>query len=259
MNSSFFDTFNYFFLILLQFALLRLIITSGIFQLLHYTWFYKTRKVSYDLIQSSQYIREIVSDLINITYNSAMVAIAIATGFIKLKSNYSITEALASFVLLFFWYETMFYYGHRLFHRPNFFWIHRHHHLSVTMTPWTVLSFSLIEMTYMQISAFSLVAIYSYFTHFPAETMIWYFIVNSVWNTAAHSNIELLPKSFPGLSNWIIGSTFHGLHHAERTGNFGLFTTFLDKLHGTDMPNYKNKLQQVWDFRLTDHSKSKSS
>jgi sterol desaturase/sphingolipid hydroxylase (fatty acid hydroxylase superfamily) len=249
IDAAFINHFANYFWFFLAFSFVRLIVLSGGIHFVVWLTPLKKRKV-YDIpIQKKQYVREIITDLINISFTAFIVALMVATGWARLKNQYSFTEATFAFLLLFFWYEIMFYYGHRSFHHQKLFWMHRHHHQSVVSTSWTVLSFSLLEMAYLQLSAFSLVFIYSFVTPFPAEIMLLYFMINAIWNTACHCNYELLPKNAPGLSKFAIGATFHGIHHTRQNGNYGLFTTFLDHIHKTKIPDYEKCLTRIWNHK----------
>jgi sterol desaturase/sphingolipid hydroxylase (fatty acid hydroxylase superfamily) len=63
-----------------------------------------------------------------------------------------------------------------------------------------------------------------------------YLIVNSY----SHANFEMKsPKFLRAAGTVLTSTTYHSLHHSRYTGNYGLGTRFLDKLFGTEWPDYE--------------------
>ena len=62
-----------------------------------------------------------------------------------------------------------------------------------------------------------------------------------VRNVMGHLSIELLPSSFVShpLWGWTTTTTHHALHHRDVRSNFGLYSTFWDRLMGTTHPEYE--------------------
>ncbi len=148
---------------------------------------------------------------------------------------------LLVFAMFFVWVEVYFYYSHRLFHLPQFFWIHRHHHQSGLINPWTSLSFSIVERLILLFGVTLIPAVISFWFPFSYEVLISYFFLNYLLNVYGHLNVETLPEGFvhTKAGQYINTTTYHALHHMRYRGHFGLFTSFLDRLHGTKFSDYE--------------------
>lgn len=148
---------------------------------------------------------------------------------------------LLTFAALFIWTEIYFYYSHRLLHHPKLFWIHRHHHQSMVMNPWTSLSFSYLERFILLAGVVVVPALISRVRPFPIEAYAAYFFFNYVFNVFGHLNVELVPHAWvkSPVGRVFFTPTYHALHHQRYRGHFGLFTSALDKWHGTYFKDYE--------------------
>jgi Delta7-sterol 5-desaturase len=143
---------------------------------------------------------------------------------VKLES--SAVSILLEFIVLVLWNDVHFYAVHRLLH-SKLKSAHLTHHKSVTATPFTAYSMSIIEALLlgsvmplaMLVHDFSLLAL--------VLLPIWSICINAL----AHSNCNL----FANASEHSLLSLVrhHQSHHSRYSGNFSFLFTQLDRWFGT--------------------------
>lgn len=136
--------------------------------------------------------------------------------------------------------EVVFYAVHRLLHTPRLFFLHAQHHTARVSDPFTTFSFSLTEhVTILPPSALCVAAL-SWVLPVSLETMTALSVLSEVLACYPHINVELTRPGFPSgpIGSWLTSPTHHGMHHARFNGNYGLYTRVLDRLFGTEWPDY---------------------
>jgi sterol desaturase/sphingolipid hydroxylase (fatty acid hydroxylase superfamily) len=148
---------------------------------------------------------------------------------IAFKNDYMIFIDL---LILAIWNEVHFYLGHKLMHTKLFIGIHRTHHKSVVVTPFSTYSFhpaeSLIFGTVMILPML--------LVEFELLALIIFPIYHLFFNTLGHSNVKLVNQTF-GIKQIEI-STHHNNHHTKFNSNFGFASSLMDRLMRT---YYKTK------------------
>lgn len=142
----------------------------------------------------------------------------------------------ASVVLLILIDDCWFYWLHRLLHTPRLYrWIHNEHHKSIDVTPFTSVSFSMLEaglLTLWMIPVSLVIPVYA-----PMFAILQ--VYGLLENLKAHLGYELFPAWFNrGLFRLFTTSTYHNQHHAKFNGNYGLHLRFWDRVMGTEFPEY---------------------
>lgn len=183
---------------------------------------------------------EVRATLLVILFDAAVFASARASGFINYTDSPTVANVLASFILIFVWTEIWFYFTHRLLHLPSLYWIHRHHHRSRVTDPLTALSFSLLDRAILVVGPLGLVIALSQFYPIAFGGVLLNGMINYTVNVFGHSNIEFMPEAFTRsrLGKLLVTPSYHSMHHARMHGNYGLFTTALDRLFGTAHADY---------------------
>ena len=132
------------------------------------------------------------------------------------------------------------YVLHRLaHHRWLFRWMHALHHTHESTNP-----LSLFVLNPFEVLGFgSLLLVVLMLLPFSGAAILIYLSINLAFGTIGHLGVEPLPRS---LMRWVslryVGtSTFHALHHAEKTYNFGFYTTIWDRLFRTLHPGYDGR------------------
>lgn len=152
-----------------------------------------------------------------------------------------------SFVGTAVWAEIWHYVSHRLFHLKSLLWIHREHHKSRLNSPLTAISFSFTEKFVFNLGILGLMAtidrfVYSLNFFGVAGWYIGYLFINSF----SHANFEMKSKGYLAFTGKLITSTtYHALHHSRYINNFGLGTRVLDRLFGTEWPDYEPVFERV--------------
>ncbi|MES2022149.1 MAG: sterol desaturase family protein [Pseudomonadota bacterium] len=142
-------------------------------------------------------------------------------------------------------HDAYFYWTHRAMHtRWLYKTFHRHHHRSVTPSPWTAYSFAtpeaFVNALYFPLWL-SLVAT-------PHVVTFSFLGVQIFRNTVAHAGLELHPRWWlrTPLTSWISTTTHHDLHHnGAFQHNYGFWFTYWDRLMGTEHPQYREVFARV--------------
>lgn len=136
--------------------------------------------------------------------------------------------------------DAWFYVTHRLLHSPWLFkHVHSWHHRSIDVSPFTTYAFHPVEgflLTAWVVPVVLLVPI-------PLPLLASLQAVGLLNNLNAHLGYELMPRWFIRFApfRWLTSSTFHNLHHARVTGNYGLMLRVWDKLFRTEAADYEDR------------------
>ncbi|GIX12287.1 MAG: desaturase [Paracoccaceae bacterium] len=147
----------------------------------------------------------------------------------------------AFFALLFLLFDAWFYWGHRLLHHPAFYRFHALHHRAVAPTPWSndasTAVDTLIEHGFYLVVWFVLPV--------PAASVIALRIFDQVTGMIGHSGFEHFAGRASRAPSPLIATTFHDLHHARFTVNYGNFTSLWDRMMGTVDPRYDAMIARI--------------
>ena len=140
-----------------------------------------------------------------------------------------------AFLLLFM--DAGMYVLHRFAHVRAFFrLIHQTHHVHESTN-----ALSLFVLNPLEVLGFGALLLFA-LVLFPISgiALLAYLTLNIAFGTLGHAGVEPIP---PGwfrfrLMRQIGTSTFHGLHHADPTHNFGFYTVVWDRLFRTIHPEY---------------------
>ncbi|CAN5253573.1 sterol desaturase family protein [soil metagenome] len=140
---------------------------------------------------------------------------------------------MASIVIAMLLHETYYYWLHRWMHTASIFrTVHKVHHDSMVVSPWTAFSFhpleGLLEALVLPLLIFIL-PLHPY-------AIVIYLTIMTISSVVNHLDIELFPKNFDKhwLGKWLIGATHHSAHHSHFRFNYGLYFTFWDKWMRTE-------------------------
>jgi Delta7-sterol 5-desaturase len=167
-------------------------------------------------------------------------------GFLKtIDNSYGLALDLAVLAGIIIAHDAYFYWAHRAMHsKPLFKFFHRHHHRSITPTPFAAYSFALPEAVVMAM----FVPIWQFFVATPGLILFTFLNFQIIRNVMGHAGFELMPRwwlSTP-LTSWLNTTTHHDLHHAGSfKHNYGLYFTWWDKMMGTEHPKYHETFARV--------------
>lgn len=203
-------------------------------------WAAKRQIIKHQPIHLGLFLKEMGYGIYILFIDAIVTVILLKSGILNIKKTGSALEFLIVFTVAFVWLEIYFYYSHRILHHPKLFWIHRTHHQGAPLSPLTSLSFSLIERLILLSGSLILPSLISFWIAIPAEAFMAYFFTNYFLNVLGHINVEIFSPAF--VNSWagrfFYTPTFHALHHLRYKGHFGLFTSVLDKWHGTYFKDY---------------------
>lgn len=142
--------------------------------------------------------------------------------------------------------EIWHYFSHRAMHTRPLLWIHREHHKSALPSPFTAISFSLSEKLVFNLGILGALSAIDSFVSLNFYGIAGWYISYLFINSYGHANFEIKSTRFmEGIGRILTSTTYHSLHHARYTGNYGLGTRILDRIFGTEWEDYENVFEQV--------------
>lgn len=197
-------------------------------------------------VDRAQLGREVRNTLLTMLVSSALPVLVgglAQQGVVTLRETadgWAAWELIALFFGLLVLNDVWFYGVHRWLHSEWLFKrVHSVHHRSVATNPFTSYSFHPLEG--LMLTAW--VVPVMLFVPVPLPLLGVMQVIGLFNNVNAHLGYELQPKWFlrvPPFS-WLTSSTFHNLHHAHVTGNYGLMLRVWDKLFGTERADYEQR------------------
>lgn len=150
----------------------------------------------------------------------------------------------ATFFILFFGFDTYFYWSHRLMHHAKLYsWTHAKHHLFTDPSPLAAYSFTVWEALAYAVFAPLLLLV--------VPMNFWMLLVAGAWFTLASALVHLGYEVAPSwwgkspFTRWIGTATMHNMHHEYVDYNFALYFTFWDRWMGTMHPEYDEILEEL--------------
>ncbi len=139
----------------------------------------------------------------------------------------SMSEVVTQSVLFLLFYECYSYFIHRLLHHRWFIRVHRIHHQSVRVTPWTAYSVHPIEGLFIGISA----PLFMLMLPLSLGLALCFHLLGMVFTIFIHSNFQLNGRSL--IKSLLSGATYHVQHHQNGQVNFGFINPLLDWIFQT--------------------------
>lgn len=186
-----------------------------------------------------QLASELSSAVFVLTYVTVTTGLQLSAGRARLGEP-GLGNTLVTFIVMFVFTEFWFYVSHRAMHSRALYFIHAQHHTARVVSPFTSFSFSLAEQVITNVPATVFILLLSQVMPVSVPGLAAFSLVNILGSLLAHLNVEVFPAGFartaPG--RVFISSTFHALHHSRYQGHYGLFTRVMDRLLGTEFPDY---------------------
>ncbi len=152
-----------------------------------------------------------------------------AKGFIKISVDINWSIAI-HFVVLFIAMDLLLYALHFLMHTKFLFKILHNKHHSAQKTdpinlfiihPLEAISYGALWLGFLALFSFNLYAI------------IFYLVVHVLFGVISHLGIER-PAAKGFISEYLVDSNYHQIHHKNHQYNLGFYTNIWDKLFGTN-------------------------
>lgn len=177
---------------------------------------------------------------------SSIVIYASTLGYTKIYTDfddYHLAWSLLGFFILLIIDDTWFYWMHRLLHHPRIYkYIHKEHHLSIDVNPYSSLSFHWAEallLSFWIIPASFILPIY-------APVLLVVQLWGALDNIKAHLGYELYPAWWhKSWFRFLTTSTHHNMHHSKFNGNYGVHFRFWDKVCGTEFEDYEATFDEI--------------
>ena len=203
-----------------------------------------SRRTIYALpFRRDQISRELRNSL-HLPMHAAILLVFLSLGFFADRSPLSF---VCSLLLTATWAEIWHYASHRAFHLRALHWIHVEHHKSQVNSPFTAISFSLTEKLVFDLGLLGLLAAIDCFISLNFFGVAAWYVGYLVINSFAHANFELKSKHYLRfLGRVLTSTTYHSLHHARYTSNYGLGTRVLDRICGTEWEDYERVYERLF-------------
>jgi Delta7-sterol 5-desaturase len=203
------------------------------------TRFAQQRRVYRVPFAQGQIASELTAAVFVLTYNVVATALLLNTGHVRM-GEVNLVNTLVTVGVMFVFTEVWFYVSHRALHSRALYFIHAQHHTARVVSPLTSFSFSLAEQVIANVPATLFIILLSRVISLSVPGLMAFSVINIFGSLLAHLNVELFPAGFArtALGRVFFSSTFHALHHARYRGHYGLFTRVMDRLSGTEFPDY---------------------
>jgi sterol desaturase/sphingolipid hydroxylase (fatty acid hydroxylase superfamily) len=179
-------------------------------------------------------------------FSSSLILYMNSLGYNKIYTNvadHGLVWGIACFFVMWVIDDAWFYWTHRLLHHPSIYrYIHAVHHHSIDVTPFTSMSFHVVEA--FLLSSWIFPVSFMMPLYVPALGALQ--MLGLLNNIKAHIGYELYPASFNrSWLRFLTASTHHNTHHTKFKGNYGLHFRFWDKICGTEFRDYELTFDQV--------------
>lgn len=214
-------------------------------------------RIQADRISPGQLRRELLANLRFCAIVPAALAALLAAGAVHTGPDTWLRGAL-TFVAASLLFDVYFYMLHRALHLRPLMRFHRLHHLSRVTTPLSGQSMSTVEALGWAAGFVAVPWLLSQVAPISLIGYLTYLVFNTGGNIIGHANVEVAgPSGTRSPVVWLAHPyTFHALHHARFTRHFGFGSTFMDRLAGTEWPDWVDAYEQVRaGVPLRDHGK----
>lgn len=147
----------------------------------------------------------------------------------------SFLYSFTTFLMFWAWVEIYYYAIHYAMHHNKFLIaVHRSHHVSMVVTPYSASAMSAMEKwVFSSLAWLGFVAAMSWVVPITMSGITAYFVFNYFITLGGHSNTESSPVSLKLAKIGMGSATTHALHHARFKVNYGFSFTLMDRLFGT--------------------------
>ncbi len=154
-------------------------------------------------------------------------------------------ESVFSVSLTFFvcWagFEVYYWCLHRAMHWPSLYRFHRYHHDSRVTSPLTGYSMSSVESLGWLVGLIGVpLALASIMPISLVGLLAYHMLYQVSGNVIGHANVDFFPAAVEKrINSWITHpTTYHSLHHARFNNHYSFGSTFMDRLLGTEWPDW---------------------
>lgn len=196
-------------------------------------------------LRPGQYRLELVGTAGFLAVQIAAFTLVLRAGWIRFGEG----PGWLTFGIQFFAFQIYYYGLHRLMHLRPLLFLHRWHHESHVTTPLTGHSMSVGEALGWSVGYLGLPMLQALVVPVSFWGLFGYVLFNAMGNLIGHANFESLPRQFITRTGALLMPPFlfHALHHARWTGHYGFESAWLDRLFGTEWPDWQPLHRAIMD------------
>jgi len=163
---------------------------------------------------------------------------ALALGAIRFSEGWG--PEIAGFFVPWYVFQLGYYPMHRAMHSRALFWMHRWHHESLVTTPMSGLSMHPAEALGWIVLMLGPALVLTELGLLGLYGFAFFLSMHWIGNIAGHANAEIFPTRSTRLTTllWSNPISYHSLHHARFDGHYGFVAATLDRLFGTEFPDW---------------------
>jgi len=138
-------------------------------------------------------------------------------------------------------FEVYYWCLHRAMHFRPFYRFHRMHHDSRVTSPLTGYSMSTLESLGWLVGLIGVPLLLAMVTPISLVGLLAYHTLYQVpGNVIGHTNVDFFPAAMgKRINSWISHpTTYHSLHHARFNNHYSFGSSFMDRLLGTEWPDW---------------------
>jgi Delta7-sterol 5-desaturase len=200
-------------------------------------------------VDGNQIKAEILNSFFTLIVSTLFVIVIFllkSLGYTKIYTDineYPKYYAYGGFFVFLFLDDTWFYWVHRLLHHPKIFkYIHKVHHKSIDVNPFTSLSFHWAEALLLTFWIVPVSMVFPMYVPALGILQIWGFLDN----IKSHLGYEFFPSWWnKNIGKFMTSSTHHNMHHSKFNGNYGVHFRIWDKLLGTEFADYEKTFDEI--------------
>lgn len=189
---------------------------------------------------------ELVGNVVFVAITTLTVSAALHARVIRFGPA-STGRSAATFAVMFVAFQAFYWFLHRAMHTKPLLFIHRWHHRSRVTTPLTGQSMSAGEALGWMVGYVGVPVVLSRVAPLGFSGWAAYLACNAFVNVFGHSNVELTTKATATRTGSLFGNAFvyHSLHHARWTVNYSFQGAAMDRLFGTESPDWEELYARV--------------
>lgn len=198
------------------------------------------RRRIFDLpLASGQIRREVLANVGFVLLATVAFTIAVASGILRADAS-GAGPALLTFLACFVGFEVYYYAQHRALHTRALVRFHRWHHRSKVTTPLSGQSLGVVEALGWIGGLLLVPALLTLVGLLHGGALMAFLSLGAAGNIIGHANADPHPSaSGRREKSWFTHPfTYHALHHARWLGHYGLGTSVLDRLYGTEWEDW---------------------
>ena len=159
----------------------------------------------------------------------------------------SLARDAATFFALLVGFQLFYWTLHRMMHTRPLLFLHRWHHRSRVTTPLSGQSMSAGEAALWMLGYVGLPLVFSLVVPIGFRGWIGYIAFNAFGNIVGHANVEPTAEraATPAAALFANPFIYHALHHARWTVNYAFMARGMDRLFGTEAPDWPELYARV--------------